>query len=195
MPEVREAVLRRENSVRGADTFARRCGGTVAGASRQSRRGVLRPTKSRPRARRRVGVSVSSGVGQLHARRQEGSGPVIPFLANSLWFGSCLPEAAAFRLATRDVAETQRRVLQRITGFCSVEEFQERVPLSDEPVATSEPVIRRVPTSGTTGPTKWIPYTTSLYREFRRGIAPWIVDLFKHNPAMLRGRSYWAISP
>jgi hypothetical protein len=52
-----------------------------------------------------------------------------------------------------------------------------------------------LPTSGTTGPTKWIPYTASLYREFQRGIAPWIVDLFSHNPGMLAGRSYWAISP
>jgi hypothetical protein len=120
---------------------------------------------------------------------------VKPVIANSLWFASCLPEAAAFWRATRDVAGTQRRVLRRITGFESVAEFRERVPLSDEPGTPREPVIRRVPTSGTTGPTKWIPYTRSLLAEFQRGIAPWVVDLFRHNPSMLAGRSYWAISP
>ena len=118
-----------------------------------------------------------------------------PIIANSLWFASCLPAAAAFHRATRDVAGAQRRVLQRITGYDSVAEFQERVPLSDEPGVPRKPVIRRVPTSGTTGPTKLIPYTRSLLAEFQHGIAPWIADLFAHNPGMLVGKSYWAISP
>lgn len=117
-----------------------------------------------------------------------------PLVANSLWFVSCLPEALAFRRATRDVAGTQRRVLERITG-CEVAVFQEEYPLTDEIGEPAEPVVRRLPTSGTTGPTKWIPYTAGLYREFQRGIAPWIVDLFAHNPGMLAGKSYWAISP
>ena len=120
---------------------------------------------------------------------------MIPLVANGLWFASCLPEAAAFHRATRDVAGTQRRVLQKITGIRSVPEFQDRVPLSDEPGTTAEPVIRRVPTSGTTGPTKLIPYTRSLLAEFHRGIAPWVTDLFRHDPSMLAGNSYWAISP
>ena len=130
--------------------------------------------------------------------------PVIanPLIANSLWFASCLPEALAFRRACHRVASMQWRVLQEILkrsrkygDIRSVAEFQERVPLSDTPMETTDPVLRRVPTSGTTGATKWIPYTLALQREFQRGIAPWIVDLVQHNPAMLRGRSYWAISP
>lgn len=101
----------------------------------------------------------------------------------------------AFRRALHDVAETQRRVLQNITGFRTVAEFQHRVPLSDKPGAPREPVIQRVPTSGTTRPMKFIPYTRSLLAEFQRGIAPWVVDLFSHEPRLLAGRSYWAISP
>ena len=120
---------------------------------------------------------------------------MIPLIANSLWFASCLPEAAAFRRATHDVAGAQRRVLRRITGFDHVVEFQERVPFSNEAGTPREPVIHRVPTSGTTGPTKLIPYTRSLLAEFQRGISSWIADLFAHNPGMLNGRSYWAISP
>jgi len=116
------------------------------------------------------------------------------FCSNALWFASCLPEALAFHRATRDVDGTQRRVLRRITG-CEVAEFRERFPLTDGIGEPNETVVRRVPTSGTTGLTKWIPYTRSLLAEFQRGIAPWIVDLFAHNPGMLAGRSYWAISP
>ena len=112
-----------------------------------------------------------------------------------MWFASCLPEAMAFRQATLDVAQAQQRVLRRITGFTDVDTFREHHPLSEEPGTPHELVLRRLPTSGTTGPTKWIPYTLSLYREFQRGIAPWIVDLIVHNPDLLAGKSYWAISP
>lgn len=125
-----------------------------------------------------------------------------PLIANSLWLASCLPEAAAFWHATRNVKKAQHQVLRQIldrslnfTNIRCVDEFQDRVPYSDTPQATTEPVLRRIPTSGTTGATKWIPYTALLHQEFQRGIAPWIVDLFQHNPGMLRGRSYWAISP
>jgi hypothetical protein len=120
---------------------------------------------------------------------------VKPLIANSLWYVSCLPAAAGFKRATRDVAGTQQRVLRRITGCKNVAEFRARFPLSDEPGTPREPVTHRVPTSGTTGPIKLIPYTPSLLAEFQRGIAPWVVDLFGHNPAMLAGKSYWAISP
>jgi hypothetical protein len=127
---------------------------------------------------------------------------VNPLIGNSLWFAWCLPQALAFRRATRRVAETQWRLLRgtllrsrEYAGIRGIPEFQDRVPLSDAPLETTDPVLRRLPTSGTTAPTKWIPYTAALQREFQRGIAPWIVDLFQHNPAMLPGRSYWALSP
>jgi len=50
-------------------------------------------------------------------------------------------------------------------------------------------------TSGTTGGEKLIPYTDSLRRQFQRAIAVWIADLFRHRPAVRRGRAYWSISP
>jgi hypothetical protein len=125
-----------------------------------------------------------------------------PLLDNGLWLASCVPEAVAFHRATRSVARTQGRVLRAIlqrsreySDTRSVAELRDQVPLSDEARATGESVICRVPTSGTTGPTKLIPYTRSLLAEFRRGIAPWVVDLFRHNPSMATGRAYWAISP
>lgn len=108
----------------------------------------------------------------------------------------------AFHRATHNVTRAQQDVLAAILQSSSgyrkirdVREFQECVPLSDEPGITDEPVLHSVPTSGTTGAVKFIPYTATLLKQFQRGIAPWVCDLFRHNPAMLLGRSYWAISP
>jgi hypothetical protein len=52
-----------------------------------------------------------------------------------------------------------------------------------------------VPTGGSSGGAKHIPHTPSLLREFRRGIAPWIVDLHDRHPGLRNGSSYWAITP
>jgi hypothetical protein len=120
---------------------------------------------------------------------------VSPLLPNTLWGASCLPSVIAFQRSTRHVAATQRRILHRITGCRGVSEFRDRFALSDDPQEPVGPVLRRVPTSGTTGPTKRIPYTRELLAEFQRGIAPWVADLFRHNPSLLAGKSYWAISP
>src|SRR5579863_9256204 len=82
---------------------------------------------------------------------------MMPLIANSLWFASCLPEAAAFQHATRNVEATQRQVLRGIlrgslqcANIKCVTEFQERVPFCETPQETADPVIRWVPTSGTT---------------------------------------------
>lgn len=92
----------------------------------------------------------------------------------------------------------------------SIEDFQARVPLTDyedyrsaieqiaqgdDAVLTAEPVQLFEPTSGSTSESKFIPYTQRLQREFQRGITPWIISTFKHYPTVMRGRSYWSITP
>src|SRR5262249_56035540 len=62
-------------------------------------------------------------------------------------------------------------------------------------VLTREPVRLLEPTSGTSGGEKLIPYTAGLRRQFQRGVAAWIADLFRRRPAVRRGRAYWSISP
>lgn len=144
---------------------------------------------------------------------------------NTAWMLSCRPEAARFRRATHDVADTQAKILQTLLhrnrktdfgtkyGFDSLrspQEFQRKVPLSGaddyrEPIAriargekrvlTAEPVELLEPTSGTTTAEKWIPYTASLRREFQRALAAWIADLTGSRPAVRAGRAYWSISP
>ena len=51
------------------------------------------------------------------------------------------------------------------------------------------------PTSGSTAATKYIPYTAGLKAEFQRAIAPWIVDVYRHYPRLLRGQAYWSVTP
>ena len=146
-------------------------------------------------------------------------------MANNVWRLSLLNDALAFRHAVRDIAGTQAKLLMRLLrqnvnsefgrrcGFDSmrgVEDYRNGVPLSTyddyqqdierviqgaKGVLTSGPVILLEPTSGSTGPTKLIPYTKSLKAEFRRAIAPWVVDTFSHNRGLLWGQSYWSISP
>lgn len=146
-------------------------------------------------------------------------------LANSLWGLVSLPEAIRFRQACRNTAHTQRdlllRLLQRQAGtelgrrydfasIRSVADYQARVPLSTYDdyraaieqighgwphVLTREPVLLLEPTSGSTAASKYIPYTAALKAEFQRGIAPWIVDLFRHDPRLLLGQAYWSVTP
>src|SRR5262249_5236390 len=62
-------------------------------------------------------------------------------------------------------------------------------------VLTREPVTLLEPTSGSVRGEKLIPYTASLRRQFQRALAVWIADLFRHRPALRRGRAYWSLSP
>jgi hypothetical protein len=144
---------------------------------------------------------------------------------NTAWMLKSLPEAWAFRRATRHIAGTQAAVLAEIlrpnrdTEFGRAHAFgrlraprdyQERVPLArpqdvaeavrrigeGQPrVLTAERVTLLQPTSGTTGAEKLIPYTATLRRQFQRAVAAWVADLFASCPAVRRGRAYWSISP
>ncbi|MGH7136265.1 MAG: GH3 family domain-containing protein, partial [Pirellulales bacterium] len=144
---------------------------------------------------------------------------------NTAWMMSCLRERRAFRQSTRRVAETQTELLWEMLranrdakfgrdhGFASIRsvgDYQARVPLSgyehyrsaidriaagERNVLTRDAVRLLEPTSGSTTGEKLIPYTAALRRQFQRGIAAWIGDLFRNRPAVRQGRAYWSISP
>ena len=150
---------------------------------------------------------------------------MIATLANSAWLASCLPEYFRFRRALGQVGAEQRRMLRGILrknqasafgrrhGFSAirtVRDYQSRVPLSDyndyragvariaegdKGVLTCERVRLFEPTSGSSSPAKWIPYTASLQREFQRGIRAWVADMFLHDADLLHGAAYWSVSP
>jgi hypothetical protein len=148
-----------------------------------------------------------------------------PLVANALALGLAAPAAVRFRRAARDVAGTQARVLRRILsraadsevgrrhGFAdirSLADYQARVPMSAyedyrgaigriaagaSRVLTGERVRLLEPTSGTSGAAKLIPYTDGLRTEFQLAVLPWLADLHRHDPALLRGAAYWAVTP
>jgi len=150
---------------------------------------------------------------------------MLPVIPNTLWFLSCLPQSLAFHRACQDVAGVQRKLLLELIrhsaetefgrryGFCeirSAEEYQARVPLTTYEdyvssierigegqldVLTRDRVLLLEPTSGSTAPTKYIPYTASLKTEFQKAIGPWIVNLFSREPRLLLGQAYWSVTP
>jgi hypothetical protein len=146
-------------------------------------------------------------------------------IANALWTASNLPAYRHFCRAVRDPQAVQYRKLRELVtlnantafgkahgfdGINSYEEFKRRVPLSDystiEPwiarirngeanVLTRDTVTHLIPTSGSTGGRKLIPFTSGLQREFNAAIGPWLVDLARQFPEVMRGRAYWSITP
>ena len=98
-------------------------------------------------------------------------------LTNMLWFLSTIPDAMRFWLVLGDPAKAQRRTAAR------------RRPTRPEDVILEEP------TSGTTGGTKWIPYTEQLRREFMRAVNPWMASIYLRHPGLFFCTHYWSISP
>ncbi|MBW8887692.1 MAG: GH3 auxin-responsive promoter family protein [Fibrobacteres bacterium] len=147
-----------------------------------------------------------------------------PYLANAAWSLASRPEALAFERGLRDVETVQRALLRDLLarnrdsgygkehGFSTLvhaEAYRDRVPVADyddmepwirraargEKALTAESVLVLEPTGGSQGGSKWIPYTASLRKEFRRGLAPWIHSMFRRFPAAMRGTAYWSLSP
>lgn len=141
------------------------------------------------------------------------------------WLAVNAPGYARFRAVLSQPAKIQQSILfgylrenartafGQAHGFSAIrtiEEFQERVPLSEwEDVApwvdriaagetgvlTRAPVRALEPTSGSSSAAKRIPYTAAMQREIRRAVAPWVFDLYRRRPGLARGCAYWSITP
>jgi GH3 auxin-responsive promoter len=144
---------------------------------------------------------------------------------NALWGAASSPAWLGFRRALQTPAIVQQRVLfaclrrnadtafGRAHGFASIQsiaEYQRRVaPASYDDLAplvhraargephvlTQARIERLVPSSGSTAATKFIPFTAELRAEFTAAVDAWLVDLFRRDPALMSGPSYWSISP
>ena len=144
---------------------------------------------------------------------------------NALWSASNLPSYWRFRQALRNPQAAQRQKLSGYlrrnahTAFGKVhafdrirsyEEFVRQVPLAEydsfepwikriregEPnVLTTETVTHLIPTSGSTGARKLIPFTNGLQREFDAAVGPWLLDLQMQFPTIAGGKAYWSVTP
>ncbi len=132
---------------------------------------------------------------------------------------------AGFRARLGDVEATQRAVLRRLvyanaaTVFgsdhnfakaSSAEAFRNLVPIGDyealspymdrviggaENVLTAEPVRFLEQTGGSSGGSKYIPYTDTGLQAFTDCLYPWLADLIRRRPGVTQGQSYFSLSP
>ena len=146
-------------------------------------------------------------------------------IANALWSASNLPAYLRFRRALPEPQVAQELKLRtylarnantafgkahHFAAIRSYDDFARRVPLADydclapwiarircgeSNVLTHEPVTHLIPTSGSTGARKLIPFTAGLQKEFNAAIGPWILDLQKQSPGIIAGPAYWSVTP
>jgi antitoxin (DNA-binding transcriptional repressor) of toxin-antitoxin stability system len=146
-------------------------------------------------------------------------------MANCAWLAASIPAWRRFRTALRQPEQTQQKILHDLLarnaaslfgkahGFDqirTVAQFRQQVPIvgyddlapwiarimrGEQSVLTREPVARLLPTSGSNGARKLIPFTAGLQRQFNAAIGPWMVDLCRQHPSVPFGPAYWSISP
>jgi len=146
-------------------------------------------------------------------------------IGNLGWLAASWPEYRRFRRDAGNLEATQRARLEhylrsnadtaigRHYGFArirSIGEYAERVPIQDYDdleqwigriakgeagVLTADPVRLFEPTSGSSGPSKLIPFTASLQQEIRQAVATWSSRNFLSQPGLLLGRAYWSLTP
>jgi hypothetical protein len=149
----------------------------------------------------------------------------LPYWINKGWHGLCRREGMNFQRATRSVRDVQKSLLLntiqqnvksdygqrfRFDSIQSIDDYRCQVPVAsyeslredmdriyrgDKRVLTEEPIERLVPTGGSSGGAKLIPYTRSLKRDFQKAIAAWIWWTFQFYPQAMQGRAYWSITP
>ena len=121
--------------------------------------------------------------------------------------------------------EAQSQLLQRVlrrnrntevgkrcnfADISTVEEYQERVPLQDyddiradvvrmmdgeKNLRCADEIVLFEQTGGSTGGSKFLPFTDASLMAVRRAVLPWLDDLLQSHPGITAGKAYWAISP
>lgn len=142
------------------------------------------------------------------------------WLGNRLWQLASWPESWRYRREADDLRGAQQRLLtdllrrqsgtpygrrHGLRGVTSYQQYREVVPLSTyqdllpylaQPGGLSpQPARVWEPTGGSSGGSKWIPWTRQLQAEFRRAVAVWMWHLFRHYPEVMAGRGYWQLTP
>lgn len=146
-------------------------------------------------------------------------------LANTLWCAANARRERHFQHALQNPLRAQREILGRMLARqqssefgkehrfdpnWTVVDFQRNVPLRQyaefEPwidritrgaahVLTVDRVSHLIPTSGTSGAHKLIPYTAGLQQQFNAALGPWIRSLYRAQPTLRQGPAYWSVSP
>ncbi len=110
----------------------------------------------------------------------------------------------------KDLARTEYGQFLGILGTETLEEFQSQVPcveysdlepwiqrqrLTTDPVVVSAPVLFYEKTSGSSGPSKYIPYSKNLKTVFGKMACLWIGDILTNGPRFSTGKIFMSVSP
>jgi len=87
------------------------------------------------------------------------------------------------------------RDLVPITGYDDYSEYIASIATGEQGVLTESDVDLFMPSSGSSSAMKLIPCTEGFMRELRKAINPWVYDMFDRYPRLMKGKSYWSISP
>lgn len=82
-----------------------------------------------------------------------------------------------------------------LSNYESTEPWINRIARGEPNILTTESVTRLIPTSGSSGARKLIPFTDGLQREFNAAIGAWLFELWQQHPTIACGPSYWSITP
>ncbi|MBG7609703.1 MAG: GH3 auxin-responsive promoter family protein [Anaerolineae bacterium] len=148
-----------------------------------------------------------------------------PWIANTLWLLTSYPAWVRFQKASKKVLQTQQEILFKyinknkdtafgerfsFSNIKTIAAYQERIPLTtyddyieeidkigrgESNILTTSQVRMFQLSSGSTAPSKLVPYTKQLHSEFQLGISPWIFNMFQNYPELKKGAAYWSISP
>ena len=141
---------------------------------------------------------------------------IMLFLANFVIFLSTLKESILFLLNIRNFQKSQDKLFQsilkknRITQYIQSLNNGKNVPLSnwsnydpyikqilnfEQYILTLERVLLLEPTSGTSSPSKYVPYTKGLQKQFNKAINPWLFGIYSKWPKLFFCSQYWSVSP
>ena len=96
---------------------------------------------------------------------------------------------------------SQIRCIDDFQKFVPISNYDDYQPFIDEiakgkpSVLTNSRVTNLVPTSGTSGFNKFIPYTSETTTEFNYALYVWMHSLYKEFPKLSKGKAFWLISP
>lgn len=147
------------------------------------------------------------------------------FIANTVYLLLNKKRRRSFERSVRNVPDVQKEYLLSLikknsatffgkkfhfSWIQSIEDYQRNIPLftyedykpyldlimeGESSVLTADPVLRLIFSSGTVSPSKLIPYTQVLQNEFKRGIGPWLYNIFFLYPRLKYGPSFWIVTP
>ncbi len=93
----------------------------------------------------------------------------------------------------RTIDDYQRRV--PLQNYEHIRADIDRMMAGEKNVLVADDVQLFETTGGSTGGSKFLPFTAAALEAIRRAVLPWLDDLVTSRPGISTGKAYWAISP